>query len=149
VPELASLPPRLDHVGFVVPSIEKSVSGFLRSLGGNWDGRVFEDPYQRVKVAFLMVRPGDPRIELVEPNAADAPVNSFLANRGGGLHHVCYEVDDLEGELASSRSRGGRIAKRPHPAVAFGGRRIAWVITAEKLLVEFLESGSAQPPEQP
>jgi methylmalonyl-CoA/ethylmalonyl-CoA epimerase len=66
-------------------------------------------------------------------------VARFLQERGGGMHHLCYEVADLEAELAAFRSRGAMIASRPKPAVAFGGRRIAWVITAEKFLVELLE----------
>jgi len=137
---MASGAPRLDHVGFVVSSIEKSLPGFVQSLGGKWDGTVFDDPHQKVRVTFLEVRHGDSRIELIEPNAEDAPVSGFLTAKGGGLHHLCYEVDDLDAELASARSRGARIAKRPHPAVAFDGRRIAWIITAEKLLVELLEA---------
>ena len=80
----------------------------------------------------------DPQIELVEPAGEDSPVLRFL-EQGGGLHHVCYEVADLEEQLVEFRSRGAVIARRPKPAVAFGGRRIAWVITAEKLLVELLE----------
>src|SRR5579884_993385 len=131
VPDMASGAPRLDHVGFVVSSIEKSLPGFVQSLGGKWDGTVFDDPHQKVRVTFLEVRHGDSRIELIEPNAEDAPVSGFLTAKGGGLHHLCYEVDDLDAELASARSRGARIAKRPHPAVAFDGRRIAWIITAE------------------
>jgi methylmalonyl-CoA/ethylmalonyl-CoA epimerase len=135
------LPFRFHHVGFVVASIEASMPGFLRSLGGAWDGQVFADPLQKVKVAFLVTRPGDAQIELVEPNADDAPVNNFLKERGSCLHHLCYEVDNLEHALQVMKSRGAIIAKRPKPAIAFGGRRIAWVLTAERLLVELLESG--------
>jgi methylmalonyl-CoA/ethylmalonyl-CoA epimerase len=133
-------PLRLHHVGFVVASIEQAMPGFVRSLAATWDGRVIHDPLQKVKVAFLTTRAGDPQIELVEPAGDDSPVLRFL-EQGGGLHHVCYEVADLEEQLAEFRSRGAVIAKRPKPAVAFGGRRIAWVITAEKLLVELLEEG--------
>ena len=56
-----------------------------------------------------------------------------------GLHHLCYEVNDLEAELETARSHGGIVVRKPVPAVAFGGRRIAWVFTRYKLLVEFLE----------
>jgi methylmalonyl-CoA/ethylmalonyl-CoA epimerase len=129
---------RLHHVGFVVANIEQAMPGFLRSLGARWDEQIFHDPLQKVKVAFLTTRVEDPQIELVEPAGEDSPVLRFL-QQGGGLHHVCYEVADLEQQLAEFRSRGAVIAKRPKPAVAFGGRRIAWVITAEKLLVELLE----------
>jgi methylmalonyl-CoA/ethylmalonyl-CoA epimerase len=132
-------PLRLHHVGFVVANIETAMPGFLRSLAAEWDGQIFHDPLQKVRVAFLATRSLDPLIELVEPAGDDSPVLRFLKERGGGLHHVCYEVADLEEELAAFRSRGALIAKRPLPAVAFGGRRIAWVITSEKLLVELLE----------
>lgn len=130
---------RQHHVGFVVANIETAMPGFLRSLAAEWDGQVFHDPLQKVRVAFLVTRAQDPAIELVEPAGDGSPVLRFLQERGGGLHHVCYEVADLEKELAAFRSRGASIAKRPLPAVAFGGRRIAWVITSEKLLVELLE----------
>jgi len=133
--------PRLHHVGFVVASIGATMEGFARSLGASWDGQVFEDPHQKVKVAFLTTRPEDAQIELVEPASDDSPVRKFLEERGGGLHHVCYEVPDVERELVTMKSRGAFITKRAKPAVAFGGRKIAWVLTAEKLLVELLESG--------
>jgi methylmalonyl-CoA/ethylmalonyl-CoA epimerase len=133
-------PLRLHHVGFVVASIENEMPGFLRSLAAQWNGRIFDDPQQRVKVAFLTTRPEDPQLELVEPAGENSPVFHFLQDRGGGLHHTCYEVGNLDEQLASFRSRGAIIAKRPKPAVAFEGRRIAWVLTPQKLLIELLEA---------
>ena len=129
----------MHHVGFVVSDIASSAASFAKSLKAQWDGRIFADPEQKVKVTFLHTGPYDTQIELVAPDAPAAPVCKFLEEKGGGLHHVCYEVQNLETELASMRSLGAVIAKRPKPAVAFEGRRIAWVITAEKLLVELLE----------
>ena len=133
------LPLNFHHVGFVVPEIAGSVQGFIRSLGAEWDGCVYEDPNQKVKVTFLVTRRGDPQIELVEPVGEDSPVLRFLREKGSGLHHVCYEVEDLEQGMAEMKARGGMVARRPKPAVAFQGRRIAWMLTAEKLLVELLE----------
>ena len=129
----------LHHLGFVVSNIAASMPGFVRSLGATWDGEIFEDPLQKVKVALLLTRPGEPQIELVEPAGADSPVTSFLQGHGGGLHHLCYEVHNLDKHMAEMKSRGALIVKRPKPAVAFGGRRIAWMLTAEKLLLEFVE----------
>jgi methylmalonyl-CoA/ethylmalonyl-CoA epimerase len=134
---------RLHHVGFIVADIAASAPGFAGSLGASWDGRIFEDPLQKAKVTFIRTHASDAAIELVEPAAEDSPVRRFLSNRGGGLHHVCYEVEDLDRELPAMRSRRSVIASRPKPAVAFDGRRIAWVITAEGLLVELLESAIA------
>lgn len=132
------------HVGFVVPSIQDSVQGFADMLQADWDGHIFHDPNQGVRVTFLKSRrAGDPLFELVEPalgesTNAKSPVQSFAA-KGGGLHHVCYVVDNLEQELAGARALGALITRPPTPAVAFGGRRIAWVYTKNRLLIEYLE----------
>ena len=129
----------LHHVGFVVREVRTGMDGFALSLGATWDGAIYEDPHQKVKVAFLTTRLGDAKIELVEPNVPDSPVQRFLNEKGGGMHHVCYEVEDLEQQMAAMKSRGALIMRRPKPAVAFAGRRIAWMLTGEKLLVELLE----------
>jgi methylmalonyl-CoA/ethylmalonyl-CoA epimerase len=127
------------HVGFVVASIEKSVKGFLESTESEWDGVVTHDPNQGVQVTFLRSNEAaNPLIELVEPAGENSPVIPFL-KKGGGLHHLCYEVDSLEKQLELIRSKGGLITRQPLPAVAFGGRRIAWVYTKNKLLIEYLE----------
>jgi methylmalonyl-CoA/ethylmalonyl-CoA epimerase len=131
--------PTLHHVGFVVASITPAMEGFLRSLNASWDQRIFEDPLQKVKVAFLTTRSGEPQIELVEPVGDSSPVRKFLREKGGGLHHFCYETDDLEAGLQAFRLRRAILARPPLPAVAFDGRRIAWVLTREHLLVELLE----------
>jgi len=130
---------KLHHLGFVVRSIQDCGASFAQSLGATWDGKITFDPIQKVSVAFFQGRSSaDPLIELVEPGDDDSPVTRFLA-RGGGLHHLCYEVNDLEGHLEFCNSVGNTIIRPPVPAVAFGGRRIAWAVTRKKLLVEFLE----------
>lgn len=127
------------HIGFVVASIPTSVQGFLDSLQAEWDGTIFHDPNQAVCVTFLRGKQAaDPLFELVEPASEDSPVVRFL-KRGGGLHHLCYEIDNLEDQLALSRAQGGLVIRPPIPAVAFEGRRIAWVYTKNKLLLEYLE----------
>lgn len=133
-------PRRLHHVGLVVARIEESVESLMEVLGATWNGQVFEDPLQGAKVAFLTTRAGDAQVELVEAASKDSPVERFLREKGGGLHHLCYEAADIEQELRDMRARGALLVKRPKPAVAFGGRRIAWVLTAEKLLIELLEA---------
>jgi methylmalonyl-CoA/ethylmalonyl-CoA epimerase len=137
-------PLRLHHIGYVVASIDVAMPGFIRSMGASWNGQIFHDPNQKVKVAFLTTRREDAQLELVEPAGDDSPVLRFLREKGGGLHHACYEVADLENQLSEFRSRGAVIAKRPKPAVAFDGRRIAWIMTAEKMLIELLEKSHSQ-----
>ena len=132
----------LHHIGYVVESIENALPGLLRSLGANWDGYIFEDPYQKVRAAFLSTDRLDAQIELIQPTADDSPVSKFLQERGGGLHHCCFEVQSLDESISTMRKEGALLAKRPRPAVAFGGRLIAWLLTPEKLLVELLQKGT-------
>jgi methylmalonyl-CoA/ethylmalonyl-CoA epimerase len=130
---------RLHHVGFVVESIEEIGEEFARSLGAAWDREIILDPLQGARVSFLQGPiTSDALVELIEPLDAASPVSKFL-ERGGGLHHLCYEVEDLEVQLQYSRSTGSLIVRTPVPAAAFGGRRIAWVYTKAKLLLEYLE----------
>jgi methylmalonyl-CoA/ethylmalonyl-CoA epimerase len=132
----------LHHVGFVVASMAEQREEFALSTGAEPVGGIVHDPLQRVRVAFLAHPNGGPQFELVEPFGERSPVAAFAAH-GGGLHHLCYEVDDLAGQLAAARGSGASVLRPPRPAVAFAGRRIAWVLTRRKLLVEFLERAPA------
>ena len=129
---------RLHHFGFVVNNIDQTVLSFARSVNGSWNGAIFHDPVQKVKVTFLLMPGTDVQMELVEPAEEKSPVRAFL-EKGGGLHHLCYEVEDCEQAIKAMRKLGSMIVKRPKPAVAFQGRKIAWVLTSEKLLIELLE----------
>jgi len=136
---LASSAGTFHHIGFVVASIQASVQGFLDALQADWDGTIFHDPNQVVRVTFLRsTHSANPVVELVEPAGEESPVIPFL-KRGGGLHHLCYEIDNLEDQMALSRAQGSLVVRPPLPAVAFAGRRIAWVYTKNKLLLEYLE----------
>lgn len=127
------------HVGFVVRSIADAVEDFAESLDAHWDAQVIHDPLQVVRVTFLRPRTlKNPVVELIEPAGEKSPVVGFL-KRGSGLHHLCYEVEGLENQLEVGRSMGMLIARAPQPAVAFRGRRIAWVYTKQRLLLELLE----------
>lgn len=132
--------PRLHHIGFVVSNIRGEINSFANSIGARWDGLVFHDPLQKAKVAFLRnASPDDALIELVEPAGDGSPVTRFL-QKGGGLHHLCYEVRDLNAHLAIMQRNGSLVVRRPLPAIAFDDRLIAWTLTRQRLLVEFLES---------
>lgn len=130
----------LHHLGFVVASISAVAENFTVSMSAHWDGQIIHDPLQQVRVAFFSpVDPRNPIFELVEPASEASPVSNFLKKRVG-LHHVCYEIDDLESGLQEARGVGLAIMSGPTPAVAFGGRKIAWVCSKSRLLLmELLE----------
>lgn len=129
----------LHHLGFVVASISAVAEEFAFSISAQWDGKITLDPIQRVRVTFLTpldVR--NPVDELIEPASEGSPVSNFLKKRGG-LHHVCYEIDDLEAGLRDARGAGLAIVAEPAPAAAFADRRIAWICSRHRLLIELLE----------
>jgi methylmalonyl-CoA/ethylmalonyl-CoA epimerase len=129
----------LHHLGFVVASISAVAEEFAFSISAQWDGEITHDPIQRVRVTFLTpLDARNPVYELIEPASEASPVSNFLKKRGG-LHHVCYEVDDLDSALEKARRAGWAIAAAPAPAVAFDRRRIAWICSKTRLLTELLE----------
>ena len=137
---------KLHHLGFVVASIRDNGHSLAAALAGRWDENIIFDPIQGVNVSFIgREDSAEPLIELVEPAGPASPVSRFL-QRGGGLHHLCYETPDLEAQLSAGKALGTVVVKTPVPAIAFGGRRIAWALTRNKLLLEFLETQSDREP---
>jgi methylmalonyl-CoA/ethylmalonyl-CoA epimerase len=133
-------PMTFHHKGYVVESIDSSVNRFISSLCLAWDERIFADALQGARVTFLrhLGNAYNPMIELVWPLQENSSVRSFL-KKGGGLHHICYEVDSLEVIWSTVRPKGDLIVRQPLPAIAFDGREIAWLYTRSKLLVEYLQ----------
>ena len=132
---------RFHHVGYAVEAIEPYLKEFFEPLFGPCPvSPVYEDPIQRVRVVFVEVPPGT-RIELVEPLDENSPVRRFIGDQRGGLYHLCFEVDDLDAEIARFRRRRCLPLTPPAPAVAFGGRRIVFLMTPQRDLIELLESG--------
>lgn len=130
----------MHHVGIVVGSVDAEVSSYETILNLRVVSGPYVDPLQEARVIFLSRGlAGESAIELVEPTSETSPVAAFL-KRGGGMHHVCYVTKDLDRELARLRALGALPVRAPRPAVAFEGRRIAWVYTRQKLLVELLEA---------
>ena len=130
--------PTLHHLGIVVKSIETSVESVCATMNARWTFPVSLDPIQKVRVTFLEQDGSPVLLELIEPAAEDSPVTKFLA-AGGGLNHACYEVDDLDAHIAAMKQARSTLIRSPRPAVAFDGRRIAWMLTPQRVLVEFLE----------
>ena len=94
-----------------------------------------------MKVCFLAEAAlGAAPLELISPLGEDSPINGYLA-KGIGAYHVCYEVAVLADALAGLRARGCLVIGNPVPAVAFGGRKIAWCYTPTNQLVELVERG--------
>lgn len=145
------MPPDLTfhHLGVAVLDIAKALPHYETILGLRLISGPFDDPIQKVRVAFLKRDPAapnslDPCIELVAPLSPDAPVNRYLA-KDAGAYHICYESGSLEGTISTMRAQGCLVIAQPAPAVAFEGRRIAWLFTPTRQLIELLERSKASP----
>jgi methylmalonyl-CoA/ethylmalonyl-CoA epimerase len=116
---------KVSHIGVAVGSIDEYIAFYRDVLGLDFTGTE-EIADQKVRVAFLTV--GQSRIELLEPTADDSPVRKYLdANDGKPrIHHVAYEVDDLEAALAEVKAKGVRLVDE-EPRVGAGGVRIAFL----------------------
>jgi methylmalonyl-CoA/ethylmalonyl-CoA epimerase len=107
---------RIHHVGIVVPDLEKAM-GLWRDLLGLSLTKSATIQDQGVKAALL--KAGDSEIELLEPLNPDNGVGKFLSRRGGGLHHVCFETEDVVRELEAARAKGIQlIDQKPRPGLA-------------------------------
>ena len=111
---------RIHHIGIAVSDLDSGAAIWgPEGLGLIEEGR--EDVVEaRTKVSMFPV--GESRIELLEPMGADTPVAGFLAKRGPGIHHICFEVDDIEAECKRLRDLGVRLlSDTPQPG-AHGSR---------------------------
>ncbi len=138
---------KIHHLGYAVEDLEAASRFYQERFGAR-----LEEPEtvadQGVKA--VMFRVGESRVELLEPTHPDSPVGKFLAKRGEGLHHVAFQVEDIEGRLAQLE-RGGVELIDESPRVGVGGTRMAFVHpkSAFGVLTELVEpdGGPASKPD--
>ncbi|MDS4068009.1 MAG: VOC family protein [Candidatus Competibacter sp.] len=130
----------LHHIGFLVKDVSLAASDFVSRLGYVVDSEVIEDSVQTACVQFLRQPGANNWLELIMPNGPHSKLLGAL-QKGGGLHHLCYEVEDIARACEHMRSRSMLMIARPVPAVAFPGRRIAWFMDRSNFLLELLEAG--------
>src|SRR5436190_22283091 len=129
---------KIDHIGIATKGIDDALKFWADALGlENVHTEVVED--QKVRVAMLPL--GESRIELLEPTSDDSPISKFLEKRGGGIHHIAVEVEDIEASLAKLTSKGIRLIDESPPAGA-EGCRVAFVhpSSANGVLLELVET---------
>jgi methylmalonyl-CoA/ethylmalonyl-CoA epimerase len=129
---------RLHHVGIVVQDLRQYGEAYVSFLGLTVESPIFEDPIQKVRLQFWKDAEGN-LLELIEPNSPDSPVQNAL-RKGGGLNHLCYEVADVDQVIQKAIEKGGVPATGIVPAVAFEGRRVAFLFLPKLNLVEFVEA---------
>ena len=113
---------KINHVAIAVNDLDSSLFFWRDVLGLTLD-HVEQVPSQKANVAFFPV--GDSEIELVQPTDPESGVGKFLESRGPGIHHLCFEVDDIDASLAVMQEKGVQlINKEP---LELPGRKLAFV----------------------
>lgn len=97
---------KINHVAVVVSDVDAALK-FWQDAMGIQLSHIEEVPSQKATVAFLPV--GESEVELVKPASPDTGAGKFLAERGGGMHHLCFEVDDIVGMMADLKAKGVRL----------------------------------------
>ena len=128
---------RLDHIGVAVEDLDASLELYERDYGMTLVHRetIAE---QGVEAALLDV--GENHIELLAATGPDTPVGKFIAKKGPGMHHVAYQVDDIESTLAALKQSGLRLIDET-PRIGIRNSRVAFLhpATAGGLLTEIVQ----------
>ena len=106
---------RLNHVAIVVPDVKKAAALYRDTLGAKVSAPQTLPPHG---VTVVFVDLGNTKIELLEPFGADSPVRNFLErNPSGGMHHLCYEVEDIIAARDQLKSEGARVLGDGEPKI--------------------------------
>ena len=129
----------LDHIAIAVRNVEAAADRLCSLLGYERRTAKVTNTRQKVNVIFLG-REGSLDLKLIEPSADDSPLCDFV-RKGGGLHHLCFRVPDVEAACAELGDRGARLIAAPQPGEAFDDHLIAFLYAGLGLNVEVIDTG--------
>jgi methylmalonyl-CoA/ethylmalonyl-CoA epimerase len=142
---------KLHHIGLVTSAMMESID-ILKKMGFKEATHPYSDPIQKVEACFVNVVDGaDVYVEFVQPVGEDSPVTGFLQKHNGGLHHLCFEVDDIESTAKEMEEKGFRMVSQPAVCTGFDKNfnlgvnlqsKVAFFMLPNKLLIELLEKGT-------
>ena len=114
---------RLDHIAIAVPDLQAAIKRFADDFGLQLAGT--EDvPTEHTSTAFLPIE--GTQIELIHPMNGQGSVQKFLDKRGGGIHHLCFESDDIDADMKRLTEKGYRfLSDAPKPGAH--GTRVAFI----------------------
>jgi len=129
---------KIKHLGIATKEIDEALKFWQDALGlENIHTETVEE--QKVRVAMLPI--GETNIELLEPTSDDSPIAKFLEKRGGGIHHIAVEVENIEESLAKLKAKGARLIDEK-PRVGAEDCMVAFVhpSSANGVLLELVQS---------
>ena len=133
-------PRYINHLGVATKGIDEALGFWVDALGlENIHTEIVED--QKVRVALLPL--GESRIELLEPTSEDSPISKFLEKRGGGIHHIAVEVEDIAATVAKLKAKGVRLIDE-NPRIGAEGCLVAFIhpSAANGVLLELVQTNT-------
>jgi methylmalonyl-CoA/ethylmalonyl-CoA epimerase len=116
---------RLNHVAIAVPDVDAAADIYRKTLGASVSGPE-ELPAHGVRVVFVSL--ANTKLELLQPLGEDSPIAKFIArNPAGGLHHVCYEVDDIRAARDRLLVAGSHILGDGEPSIGAHGKPVLFL----------------------
>ena len=116
---------RLNHVAIAVPDLEAAAAQYRGTLGAKV-GAPQDEPAHGVTVVFIELP--NTKIELLYPLGEDSPIQGFLdRNPAGGIHHICYEVDDIIAARDQLKARGARVLGDGNPKIGAHGKPVLFL----------------------
>lgn len=128
----------IDHLGIVVRSVEEGINYWEKTFGYRQMTDVVINSRQKVKVVFLS-KEQSVTVKLIEPVDETSPAYR-LAQRGGGLHHLCFKCENMDHELARLTQMGLRVLNQPEPGEAFENENIAFIFGKQGLNIELIDT---------
>ena len=116
---------RLNHVAIAVPDLAAASAMYRNMLGARVSSPV-DQPAHGVTVVFVDLP--NTKIELLQPLGANSPIAAFLGrNAAGGIHHVCYEVDDILAARDHLKAMGARVLGDGRPKIGAHGKPVLFL----------------------
>lgn len=123
--EITSMIGRLNHVAIAVPSLEEAAKVYRNTLGAKVSGIVAEPDHG---VSTIFIELPNTKIELLEPYGDNSPIVAFLEkNKSGGIHHICYEVDDIKIARDKLLADGLRVLGDGEPKIGAHGKPVLFL----------------------
>lgn len=128
---------QINHIAIAIRSLEEHIPFYRDVLKLEYRGTEVVE-YQKVRLAVFRV--GEVNIELLEPTDADSPIAAFIEKRGQGMHHISYQVDDIEKQIAELKGKQIRMIDET-PRSGARGSRIAFLHprSSAKVLTELTQ----------
>lgn len=128
-----------DHIGIFVKEIAGGDDELSALIPITKRSEIYIDPVIKVKVRFLYDATGV-CYELVAPFGEGNPVDGVLKSKRNILNHIAYRTDNLDATIADMREKGGFPLNPPTAAVAFGGKRVVFLMTSMNFIIELIET---------